>query len=123
VPSLSLFFFGVLVAGIDSNIKTTWDGIWWALATVSTVGYGDVVPVSFLGRLVGGALVVLGLGIFVVITANFLAIILREEVKGVKRGEREVEMILKEMHALHDSQKQILLQIAALQNRLDQLNK
>lgn len=115
-------FFGVLVAGVDPNIRNWWDGIWWALATVSTVGYGDIVPVSFLGRMIGGILVILGLGVFVVITANFLALILREEVKGVRREQYEVESILKEMRVLRDTQRQILQQLTALKDRLDRLN-
>lgn len=116
--TIIVIFFGVLVAGVDPNIRNAWDGIWWALATVSTVGYGDVVPVTFLGRLIGGVLVFLGLGIFVVITANFLAIILREEVTGVKREEREVEIILKEVHALRKEQKELLDQLQKIEKQI-----
>ncbi|WP_374764620.1 ion transporter [Yunchengibacter salinarum] len=38
--------------------------LWWAVATLTTVGYGDVVPVSNLGRLLGGLVMVSGLGFF-----------------------------------------------------------
>jgi voltage-gated potassium channel len=36
----------------NSEIKTYLDALWWCVATVTTVGYGDVVPVSNLGRIV-----------------------------------------------------------------------
>jgi len=114
-----VFFVGFLVAGVDPNIKTAWDGVWWALATVSTVGYGDVVPSSFLGRLIGAGLVILGLGIFVVITANFLAIILRKEVRGVKHEEFEVAEILREVTEIRETQKEIQQSLKFLNDRLD----
>lgn len=40
------------------------DAMWWALTTVTTVGYGDVVPVTPLGKVVGGIVMLLGYGLF-----------------------------------------------------------
>lgn len=99
-----IVIFGLVVAGVDPNINTPWDGVWWALATVSTVGYGDVVPTSFLGRLIGAGLVVLGLGMFVVITANFLALFLKRETKALAEKEVEVDEILAQIKALRREQ-------------------
>ncbi len=109
--------FGILVAGVDPNIKTAWDGIWWAIATVSTVGYGDVVPTSALGRLIGAGLVVLGLGVFVVITANFLALTLRKQAKEFKREEREVSEILNEIEAMKNIVDETLRRVKALEKK------
>ena len=36
----------------NSKIKTLLDALWWCVATVTTVGYGDIVPVSSIGRIV-----------------------------------------------------------------------
>ncbi len=73
---LSVLFIvvaGILIAGIDPNIQSPLDGIWWAWVTATTVGYGDVVPTSDEGRMLGGILILLGVGLMSLITANISA--------------------------------------------------
>lgn len=55
------------------NIVTAEDAIWWSLVTMSTVGYGDYVPVTVGGRIVGVALMIMGVGVFGVISATMAA--------------------------------------------------
>ncbi len=47
-----------------SNIRSADDALWWAYATMATVGYGDRVPVTWEGRLIGALLMTAGVGIF-----------------------------------------------------------
>jgi voltage-gated potassium channel len=47
----------------DANIQTGGDAIWWGIVTLTTVGYGDRFPVTFLGRLTGVSVMVAGIGI------------------------------------------------------------
>jgi voltage-gated potassium channel len=56
----------------SSNIHTAEQAVWWAFVTVATVGYGDYYPVTFAGHVTGVLLMVVGVGIFGVISA-FLA--------------------------------------------------
>jgi len=44
--------YGVESQVPNSKIKTLLDALWWCVATVTTVGYGDIVPVSNIGRIV-----------------------------------------------------------------------
>lgn len=48
-------------------------GLWWAIQTVTTVGYGDVVPKSVAGRLIASLVMLLGIGFLTVITATITA--------------------------------------------------
>lgn len=56
----------------EANIHTGGDAFWWAFVTITTVGYGDHVPVTSLGRLMAGILMTIGIGIFAVMS-SFLA--------------------------------------------------
>ena len=62
---------GVLHAerGVDGNIATASDALWWAVVTVSTVGYGDEYPVSAEGRLIATLLIVISVGMLSILTA------------------------------------------------------
>lgn len=66
----------------DGNIKSLEDGIWWGIVTLLTVGYGDRFPVTTLGRILGGFLMMAGVVGIAVITAKissyFLERALRE---------------------------------------------
>lgn len=54
----------------DSNITTIWDALWWAMTTITTVGYGDHYPVTAIGRLVAAGLMVGGVAVLGVVTAS-----------------------------------------------------
>lgn len=54
---------------IGANITTGSDAIWWALVTVSTVGYGDQFPVTAVGRIIGTFMIIVGVGLFTSLTS------------------------------------------------------
>ena len=60
--------------------------LWWGVATLTTVGYGDVFPITPLGKLLGGLIAVLGVGIFALPT-GILASGFSEELQKRRRRE------------------------------------
>jgi len=46
------------------TVGNVWNGMWWAIVTTTTVGYGDIAPVTLLGRAVGAILMLVGIGVF-----------------------------------------------------------
>ncbi len=74
---LVLEFAGTAIVAVEgnnpeANIKNASDAIWWGFVTITTVGYGDHYPVSNLGRFVGIIVMIIGVGLFGVLT-GFLA--------------------------------------------------
>ena len=64
--------------------------MWWGLITLATVGYGDMVPITPLGKILGGIMALIGIGVFAlpagIIASGFTAVLKEEEEK--KKGKR-----------------------------------
>jgi voltage-gated potassium channel len=75
----------VVIAGaVESLVDTkdfssTWDGIWWAVVTVTTVGYGDEYPTTIDGRIIAMVVMVFGIGFLSVLTATIASRFVKTE--------------------------------------------
>ena len=70
VSTLMTVGSGLLMTVIDhKNFTSLGQGLWWAVQTVTTVGYGDRVPSNAAGELVAAAVMLIGIGFLTVITA------------------------------------------------------
>jgi voltage-gated potassium channel len=83
--SIGEVYFEADTAG--ANITTAGDALWWALVTITTVGYGDQYPITTGGRLIGVLTMATGIAIFGVITSLLSSFILG----GKKKVEGEME--------------------------------
>jgi len=64
------FGAGLLMTVVDrESYPSVGSGLWWAVQTVTTVGYGDHVPENVVGRLVAAAVMLFGIGFLTIITA------------------------------------------------------
>lgn len=57
-------FFYLAEHGKNVLVDEKMDAIWWAFTTVTTVGFGDIVPATFIGRIIGIFLMMLGTALF-----------------------------------------------------------
>jgi voltage-gated potassium channel len=62
--------------GVNSAIASPLDALWWGITTMTTVGYGDVIPVTAEGRIAAGILMLLGIGLYSAITATVTSFLL-----------------------------------------------
>ncbi len=61
VGGVSLYLIEGGPAGANDKLLSLSDGVWWGLVTITTVGYGDISPVTPTGRIIGGVLMIAGM--------------------------------------------------------------
>lgn len=69
------FGFNYFEYGTNPHVKSFWDSFWWAIVTTSTIGYGDIYPVTVGGRIIAILLILVGigsLGIFIAVIDTYV---------------------------------------------------
>ncbi|HEU5214643.1 MAG TPA: potassium channel family protein [Gaiellaceae bacterium] len=86
---------GVLIRLLDhSEYSSIWVGMWWALQTVTTVGYGDVTPAHASGRIVAAFVMLEGIAFLAIITAAVTStfVVRAERERSIAEGIEEAAM-------------------------------
>lgn len=120
----SFLVIGAETQSANANIIHPFDALWWALVTVTTVGYGDKFPVTSFGRVIGALVILLGVIMFSVLTSFFTS-------KFHARVQADSDQLLttakkdiQEIHSLLEHQTSALNQIetrlARIEKKLDQ---
>jgi len=98
---LAIALSGMLVSAIEALLSeaakqtilaTSPDALWWAVATITTVGYGDMVPVTTVGRAIVFVLMLGGIAFFSGVTANLASFL----VKGSSEVDKKILVQLTE---------------------------
>jgi len=85
----SLFIYSVEHDAQPEAFKNAFSGLWWAVATLTTVGYGDIYPVTVLGRLFGAVIALLGIGMVAIPTG----IISSGLIQHMEKEDQEAESV------------------------------
>jgi voltage-gated potassium channel len=111
---------GFMLYILDPNIHSVFDGIWSAWVTMTHVGFGDVVPTSFLGRLLSATLILFGLALFSLSTAIFSVTLIG---KNLDAWGSEVRQIEQETSRIETDENKVLQELARLHERMEALEK
>ena len=94
VAVLFVFTGAAIVAIVEEDSSGTitdfWSSLWWATATITTVGYGDATPISTTGRILGAGLMLLGIGFFGIVTANIAAYFVKSDQGKTSKSDGEI---------------------------------
>jgi voltage-gated potassium channel len=95
---------GTAYAGLEDE-PTAWDGIWWAVTTMTTVGYGDQFPTTAEGRVLAMGVMLVGIGFLTMLIGaaaeRFVARDVHEEVEEIERELAATDVhVLRELRAM-----------------------
>ena len=121
ITFVALGFVGAIVMRIvdPDNFPSLGLAIWWALQTVTTVGYGDVVPTTGVGQVIGGIEMVVGISFIAFLTAGVTSIVIQRgaaEAQAVERAHDELNA-----KAILDALVETRQAITELDGRLDRI--
>lgn len=101
----------------NANVTDLFDAVWWWVVTSGTVGYGDIVPVTFAGRIVGILTIIIGFFIFanlVAIITEFVHTYIERKELGTAQVETKNHIVICEYTAIADELIQSLPQCSGL---------
>ena len=81
--------------GLNPKVVTFLDSLWWSVATVTSVGYGDVSPVTPPGKVVGILMMLTGTTLFCSFTALFATALLAGQIEEVENEMKSIEVNVK----------------------------
>jgi voltage-gated potassium channel len=109
--TISIIFIGALVVLVlesgtpGAQITNFSDAVWWCISTVTTVGYGDIVPESLAGRIIGMVLMVVGIGVMAAFIAQVSATLVESRIKKRVEGDLKATVITEIKNRLDNIEK------------------
>ena len=122
VTFVALALVGAIVIRIadEHDFPSLGLAVWWALQTITTVGYGDVVPTTVVGRFIGGVEMVLGISFIAFLTAGVTSAVIQRGQAGAAADERRRDE--HDLRTIVDGLAELRTAISDLDKRLDKID-
>ncbi|MDT8862153.1 potassium channel family protein [Alkalihalobacillus sp. MEB130] len=103
---LATLFILIFVAAIpiqllEPSIPTYTDAVWWAIVTATTVGYGDISPVTIVGRLIAIVLMLFGIGLLGMVTSSIASYFMQENREKEEEQDHTITYLKNEVSRIH----------------------
>jgi voltage-gated potassium channel len=122
----SYLFFSI-ETGVNPEVPNYESAIWYALVSMSTTGYGDVVPVTLAGRIIGVILIFTGMGYVSLVTAtlaySFIDIFRAESRKAAEKLRATAEDLDRKAAKNEEKLDEIMEKMNGISQRLDEMEK
>jgi voltage-gated potassium channel len=115
-----VFLSGLFMTTFDSGIHDPFEGAWWAFETLSTVGYGDIVPTTWGGKIFASFVMVSGVFISALLTAHIASYFLgKRSIENRERIEKNYNLMIKALEQSHENFQTLNQKLIKLQEKLD----
>jgi voltage-gated potassium channel len=117
ITTLLIISFGIAFSWVEHrniSVQGIFQGIWWAFETVTTVGYGDIYPQTFWGRILAAVVMLVGIGFIAILTANIASYFVEKDEQKETEQRREKER-------KEDQNQEILERLEELSKKLDEI--
>ncbi len=116
----SLLFF-LAERSVNPEVPTYESAIWYSFISMATVGYGDIVPITFAGRIIGALLILTGMAYVSLVTATLALMFIEEFRKGSNKTKEKIQKRLQKRTSAYEKKIDELLEKVEANNQ--ELNK
>ncbi len=116
--SLSLLIIGAITYSITEHVSLA-QAFWWAIATATIVGYGDISPHTFVGKIVALVLMLVGIGVIGTLTSSITTYFIREDSKNANKKDDQLEKIIQKLNDIEKQNQELKTEIQELKQKAD----